>query len=72
MHKDKSQEWRDGYITAKKEYFAEKSKAGKSGGKARWAGKTPEYRVEHSRMMSRKGREARARKKAERSHTDKA
>lgn len=72
MHKDKSQEWRDGYITAKQEYFAEKARGGKHGGKARWAGTTLEDRVEHARMMSRKGREARAKKKAERSHTDKA
>ncbi len=68
MHNDKSQEWRDGYITAKREYFAEKAKGGKVGGKARWAGITLEDRVEHARMMSRKGAAARAKKKAERSN----
>jgi len=56
----------DGYLTAKKEYFAEKSKGGKVGGKARWAGTTLEDRVEYARMIGRKGVEA---KKAKRSNT---
>jgi hypothetical protein len=55
----------DGYLTAKKEYFAEKSKGGKAGGKARWAGTTLEDRVEFARMMKTKQME----KKAKKSHT---
>ena len=60
------QGYKDGYLIAKKEYFAEKSKGGKAGGKARWAGTTLEDRVEYARAMGRKGVEAKKAKRSER------
>lgn len=56
----------DGYLNAKKEYFAEKSKGGKAGGKARWEGVALEDRVEWARRIGLKGVDA---KKAKRSNT---